>query len=120
MNETTQTVNKPWKCGICGSAFKTIQERTACEAACIKKLEEDAKKAAETKKKEEQVARKTEVDKAYEHAHKLSNEADKAYQHARELSAAYAQDYGTYSYKGNITLSDSTCLNNTLRDFFLF
>lgn len=119
MNETTQTLNKLWKCGICGSAFKTITERMACEAACVKNMEDKAKKAAEAKKKEEQAVRKAEVDKAYEHAHKLGEEADEAYKHAHELSVAYAEDYGIYSYRGDIT-PYSESLSQKIADLFLF
>ena len=97
MNETTQMVNKPWKCGICGSAFKTIQERMTCEAPCIKKMEEEAKRTAEAKKKEEQAARKAEVDKAFDVA--------------IQLREAYLKDYDTYVYTTN-TFSDNTNWKN--------
>lgn len=119
MNETTQTNDKPWKCGICGSAFKTIKERMSCETACIKKMEEEAKRLAEAKKKEEQAARKAEVDKAYKQAHKLDEEATNAYQHAYALATAYAEDYGTYSCIGNIAPHNSNYLSKKITDFFM-
>ena len=104
MNETNQMNNKPWKCGICGSAFKTIKERMSCETVCIKKMEEEAKKAAEAKKKQEQATRKAEVDNAFDHAMKLR--------------AAYLKDYDTYTYSVK-TFSDNTDWNNrtSLWDF---
>lgn len=87
MNETTQMNNKPWKCGICGFAFKTIKERANCELICARKMEEEAKRAAEAKKKEEQAARKAEVDKAFDVAIQLRD--------------AYLKDYDTYVYTTN-------------------
>lgn len=68
-----------YKCEICGKEYKTIAERAKCEAACVKKLEEDAKKAAEAKKKAERDARRAEVDMAIEKASKLLDEYMKAY-----------------------------------------
>ena len=44
-----------YKCEICGKEYKTIAERAKCEAACVKKLEEDAKKAAEAKRRKNMI-----------------------------------------------------------------
>lgn len=88
MNEAKNMNNvHEWTCGVCGSKFKTLKERVNCEAACLWKLEDEARKAAELKQKEERVARKAEVDNAYTNFIKLRT--------------AYLKDYGTYAYHNN-------------------
>lgn len=45
-----------YKCAVCGKVYETINERVACESACLKKAEEDAaakKRANEEKIKKE-------------------------------------------------------------------
>lgn len=75
-----------YTCAICKTNYDTIQERARCEMSCVKKIEEEERKAAEIKKQEEQAARKAEVDNAY-----------KAFV---ELAKSYANDYGSYEYEG--------------------
>ena len=75
-----------YKCAICGKIYDNVQERINCEMACLKKQQEEAKKAAEAKKKAEKDTRKKEVTMAIEHASELLNE--------------YIKDYGSYSYDG--------------------
>lgn len=96
-----------YKCEICGKEYKTIAERAKCEAACVKKLEEDAKKAAEAKKKAERDARRAEVDMAIEKASKLLDE--------------YIKDYGAYRYNDHTRSFDNedTSLHKLLQ-YFLF
>lgn len=73
-----------YKCGICGSEYDNVLDRANCEIECVKKAEEEARKAEEAKKKEEQKVRKAEVDAAFENLHKLVT--------------AYVNDYGHYEY----------------------
>ena len=75
-----------YKCGICGKEYPSIAERMKCEQACLRKQEEDAKKAAEAKKNAEKNTRKDEVTQAIEYASELLNK--------------YISDYGAYSYDG--------------------
>lgn len=75
-----------YKCGICGKEYSSIAERMKCEQACLRKQEEDFKKAAEAKKKAEKDACAAEVTQAIEHAAELLNK--------------YINDYGSYSYDG--------------------
>jgi len=73
-----------YKCGVCETIFDNLRDRANCECACLKRQEEETKKAAELKKKAEQAARKVEVDEAFAHAIELKN--------------AYLKDYDTYEY----------------------
>lgn len=82
-----------YKCSICGKQYPTVAERAKCELACVKKLKEDAKKAAEAKKNAERDARKKEVTDAIEHT--------------SDLISKYVKDYGAYSYDGK-KLKDSS------------
>ena len=75
-----------YKCGICGQEYPSIAERMKCEQTCLKKQEEDEKKAAEAKKKAEKDTRAAEVTQAIEHAAELLNK--------------YINDYGSYTYDG--------------------
>lgn len=73
-----------YKCAICGTVFDDLRERVKCESACLKRQEDEAKKAEALKKAAEQAARKAEVDEAFTHAIQLKN--------------AYLKDYDTYEY----------------------
>ena len=79
--------NYKYVCAICDTPHSSIQDRANCEMACLKKLQEEERKAAEAKKKAEKAARKTEVDEALKKFSKLAE--------------AYAKDYGSYEYDGN-------------------
>lgn len=85
MEDNKITKRPAYLCAICGAKYYTIAERAACEQACIKKQEENAKRLAEEKKKAEQKTRKDEVDQAMEHAYQLQRK--------------YIKDYGSYSFK---------------------
>lgn len=78
-----------YKCGICGKEYSNVQERMNCEMACVKRQQEEEKKAAEAKKQAEKDARKAEVDEAFERLH--------------ELMTAFVKDYGHYEYDGEAT-----------------
>lgn len=71
-----------YNCGICGEVYDSIPERVKCEQACLKKQEEEAKKAAEAKKNAEKNVRKKEVMAAIENAN--------------ELLRDFVKDYGSY------------------------
>ena len=75
-----------YKCAICGTVYDDLKERVKCESTCIKKQEEEAKKAAELKKKAEKETRHKEVIAAYDHFH--------------ELLKKYTEDYGTFAING--------------------
>lgn len=77
-----------YKCAICGTVYEDLRERVHCESVCLKKQEEDAKKAAELKKKAEQEARHAEVTKLIDDA-------------CLALSR-YMEDYGDYEYDGKL------------------
>lgn len=92
-----------YACGICKTGYDSIQERANCELRCVKKIEEEERKAAEIKKQEEQTARKAEVDKALETF--------------TELSQKYAEDYGSYEFEGQ-ALSGTTWPNKLWHHFW--
>ena len=68
-----------YKCAVCDGVYDSIAQRMHCEQACLKKQEEEAKKAAEAKKQAEYNARVEEVNKAFDHAYKLRDEFIKDY-----------------------------------------
>lgn len=83
MSKDFNAYAKPaYKCGICESVYDSIEERAACEAACLKKKAEAQRLAEEQKKKDEKIARKKEVDEAIKRA--------------QDLLDQYAEDYGVY------------------------
>ena len=65
--------------------YDFIAQRMKCEQACLKKQEEEERKAAETKKEIEYAARKAEVDMAYEKYIELRNK--------------FVKDYNSYEYR---------------------
>ena len=86
-----------YKCAVCDEVYDSIAQRTKCEQACLKKQEEEERKAAELKKAEEYEARKNEVDDAF----------NKAY----ELKDKFVRDYGRYTYnKATSNAFDGVCL----------
>ena len=92
-----------YTCGICEKEYETISERNKCEAACIKHVEAEAKKAAEAKKMEEKKARKEELDDAIAYT--------------KELFNAYIKDFGKYEY--NSEAEDSWVWPSKLFSFFI-
>lgn len=75
-----------YACSICGASYDTVQERAKCELKCVKKIEEEERKAAEAKKQAEKDARHTEVFEALKTA--------------SDLLSAYTEDYGHFEYEG--------------------
>ena len=73
-----------YKCAICETIYDELKDRVNCETKCIKKQEEEAKKAAELKKKAEHDAREADVDAKVKAA--------------IEAITAYTKDYGFYTY----------------------
>lgn len=95
----TKTV---YKCAVCGEVYDSIAQRMGCEQACLKKQEEDERKATELKKAAEYETRKNEVDEAF----------NKAY----ELKDKFIQDYGRYTYNKTTDRSfDGVCLFDWFR-----
>ena len=74
-----------YKCGICDTTYDSIEERTACEQACLQKQKEEAKKAELERKTKEREARYEEVCAALDHDNKLKK--------------AYLEDYGCFVYE---------------------
>ena len=101
MEKTNNMYAQPkFKCGICGKIYDDIKGRNTCEAVCLKKQEEEAKRAAEAKKKEEQEARYKEVTDAYDRFN--------------ELLKKYTHDYGTFIMNG----TDIPTFNKLLDHFW--
>lgn len=78
-----------YKCGICGTEYRDIQDRMHCEMSCFEKQKEEARRIAEAKRKAEKATRQEEVDKAIEHAN--------------ELIEKFTEDYGSYIYRGKMS-----------------
>lgn len=74
-------------CGICEKEYNNLSDRNKCETACIKRIEEDAKKAAEAKKNAEKETRRAEVEKAIDHA--------------KKLLMAYINDYKSFEFSSD-------------------
>jgi hypothetical protein len=74
-----------YKCAVCGEVYDSIAQRVNCEQTCLKKQEEEARKAEEAKKEIEYAARKAKVDQAYETFVELRNQ--------------FVKDYGPYEYR---------------------
>ena len=107
MENNNKMYCKPtYQCGVCGAKYGTIAERAACEQACIKKQEEDAKRLAEEKKKAEQDTRRAEVTQAIDNACNLLNK--------------YMTDYGIYNYDGKNLSTFDDILPSKLLHHFLF
>lgn len=82
MEKKNNMYYKPqYKCGICEKIYDSIAERTACESACLKKQEEEAKKAEAAKKAAEK-------SKRYEKIVEVANNYDK-------LVKEFIKDYGS-------------------------
>ena len=93
--KNNNTVYKPvYKCAICGKTYDNIADRIKCETTCLKKQQEEAKKAAEAKKKADKDVRKKEVDEAIKHAAKLLED--------------YMKDYGKFEYESDDNRDKST------------
>lgn len=86
--ENKMYARQAFKCSVCNKEYPNALDRAHCELACIKRQEEEAKKAEELKKKEEQKARHAEVTKLIDDA-------------CLALSR-YMEDYGEYEYDGKL------------------
>lgn len=88
-----KTYTKPmYKCAVCGEVYDSIAQRMNCEQVCLKKKEEEERKAAEAKKAAEYDARVAEVNAAFDHAY--------------ELQDKLVADYGVHHYKRCNNLDD--------------
>lgn len=90
--------NKIYKCGICGKAYNSVQERMNCELTCIKRQKAEEKRLAEEKKNTEKLKRFADASRAVDDACALVNKC--------------IEDYGSFQYKG-----DAKNLNAMI-DFF--
>lgn len=103
--DTNSIYSKPmYKCGVCGNTYESIAERMNCEQACLKKQEEEAKKAAEAKKNAEKDVRKAEVHQAIKNASDLIHD--------------YIEDYGYFDYRDNCGGASSFNAYSPLYKFF--
>lgn len=73
-----------YKCAICGEVYDSIAQRMNCEQTCLKRQEEEARKAAGAKKAAEYDVRVAEVKMAFNKAYDLKNKL--------------VADYGEYVY----------------------
>ena len=80
-----------YKCAVCGEVYDSIAQRMNCENTCLKRQEEEARKAAELKKEAEYATRKAEVDAAFDHAY--------------ELRDKFLNDYDSYTYSKTVSNS---------------
>lgn len=92
-----------YKCAVCGEVYNSIAQRMNCEQICLKKQEEEERKAAEAKKAAEYAARVDEVNMAFE----------KAY----ELRDKLVEDYDEYKYNRKFNSIDEC---KSLADVFDF
>jgi hypothetical protein len=96
-----QMFTKPmYKCAICEKIFDNVADRAACETKCVKRVEEEAKRAAEAKKMEEQKMRKAEVDAAVSIAFDLMDK--------------YIEDFDHYEFKPETKSFDEDVLDGLL------
>lgn len=68
-----------YKCAVCGEVYDSIAQRMNCEQACLKKQEEEERKALEAKKIAEYNSRVEEVRDAFRRAYILRNKLEKDY-----------------------------------------
>lgn len=92
-------MNNVYKCGICQTEYQDVQSRMNCEMSCLKKKQEEEKKATEAKKNAEKNTRFAEASNALDNAFALVNKC--------------VEDYGAFRYNGK--LKDLDALN---LDFF--
>lgn len=85
-----------YKCAVCGEVYDSIAQRMSCEQTCLKKQEEEERKAAEAKKAAEYEARIEEVNMAFEKAYKLRDKLE--------------EDYGEFKFKRKLNSIDE-CKN---------
>ena len=98
--EDNKIYSKPkYKCAICGETYDSVQGRMWCETACVKKQQEEEKKAAKAKLQAEKENRFAEASSALDNALALVNKC--------------VEDYGSFQYAGK--LKDLDLLN---MDFF--
>ena len=87
--ENKMYAKQQYKCAICGKIHDELKARINCESACLKKQEEEAKKAADLKKQQEHDARKADTDAKVKAAIEAIN--------------LYTKDYGFYTYDGDMS-----------------
>lgn len=94
-----------YMCAVCGEVYDSIAQRMNCEQSCLKKQEEEERKAAEAKKAAEYEARVEEVNMAFERAY--------------ELKDKLIEDYGEFKYKHEFNnIDECKNLNDVLSFIF--
>lgn len=81
MGNVDNKVKHVYKCGVCGAVYDSIEDRAACERECLKKQEEEKKKAEEAMR----IANRE----------KRTSELHDALKHLKELVRDFNNDYGT-------------------------
>lgn len=84
--------NHMYKCAICGEIYDDVQNRMNCEMACVKKKQEDEKKAEIKALKAERDSRFSEASVALDNALALINKC--------------VEDYGSFKYNGKLSSLD--------------
>ena len=102
--ENKMYARQAFKCSVCGQEYDNAMNRAHCELNCIRKQEEEAKKAAELKKQEERAASNANVTK-------LINEAYAAL-------TAHIDLYGEYEHEND----DEDDMSNMIKflHYFMF
>ena len=81
-----------YKCAICGEIYDSVQDRMNCEMTCVKKQQEEEKKAIEARLEAERDERFAEASAAIDNAFALVNKC--------------IEDYGSFQYVGKVSNMD--------------
>lgn len=99
-----------YKCAVCGEVYDSIAQRMNCEQTCLKKKEEEERKAAEAKKNAERKADFEEASSAIDNALRLVNKC--------------VEKHGTFKYDGELLNNLETLkvdfLPSKLLHYFMF
>ena len=84
-----RTYAKPmYKCALCDSIYDTVAQRVECEQLCLKRKEEEDKKAAATKRNAERESDFSEASAALDNALALVNKC--------------VEKHGVFQYRGKM------------------
>ena len=97
MKKNEELKNKLYKCGICGKAFETIEERNVHETKCIAERKKAEAALAKKKLEDEKAARKEEIDKKYKELNVLIDNYIKDYGSIQIGEARYFDKLPTLS-----------------------
>ena len=102
--EKKMYARQAFKCSVCNNEYDNALDRAHCELACLKRQEEEAKKAAQLKKQEEQKARHAKVTELIDAACAALTE--------------YIELYGEYEYESSEEADELDALK--LLHYFMF